>query len=138
MPLRLVLGPANAAKAGEVLAGFAAAARRGAILVVPTAADAGHYTRELAGDGVLFGTVTTFPGLAAEIARRTGFDGRRLSATQRERLLRRAIARLTFAAFAESAAAPGFADAIGELVAELERALVTPQRFTAALRAWAA
>src|ERR1700722_11465322 len=103
MPLRLVLGPANAAKAGELLGAFHANARRGAILVVPTAADVAHYTRELAGDGVLFGAVTTFPGLALEIARRTGFDGRRLSPTQRERLLRRAIGRLTLQAFAESA-----------------------------------
>ena len=51
MPLTLVLGPANSAKAGEVLGAFAAAAGRGAILVVPTAADADHYGRELAGAG---------------------------------------------------------------------------------------
>ena len=36
MPLALVTGPANAAKAGEVLGAFAAAAHRGALLVVPT------------------------------------------------------------------------------------------------------
>ena len=51
MPLTLVLGPANSAKAGEVLGAFAAAAGRGAILVVPTAADAAHYGRELAAEG---------------------------------------------------------------------------------------
>ena len=43
MPLTLVLGPANSAKAGEVLGAFAAAANRGAILVVPTAVDADHF-----------------------------------------------------------------------------------------------
>ena len=64
MPLTLVLGPANSAKAGEVLGAYADAARRGAVLVVPTAVDARHYARELAGDGVVLGSVLTFSGLA--------------------------------------------------------------------------
>ena len=62
MPLTLILGPANSAKAGEVLGAYAAAARRDALLVVPTAADAAHYDRELAGDGVLLGRCLTFSG----------------------------------------------------------------------------
>ena len=49
MPLTLVLGPANSAKAGEVLGAYAAAAHRGALLVVPTARMREHYARELAG-----------------------------------------------------------------------------------------
>ncbi len=48
MPLTLVLGPANSAKAGEVLGAYTLAARRDALLVVPTAADVDHYERELA------------------------------------------------------------------------------------------
>ena len=68
VPLTLVLGPANSAKAGEVLGGFAAAANRGAILVVPTAADADHFSRELAHGGAVLGSVLTFNGLASEIA----------------------------------------------------------------------
>ena len=51
MPLTLVLGPANSAKAGEVLGAFAAQSRRDAVLVVPTRADVEHYRAELAGDG---------------------------------------------------------------------------------------
>src|SRR5580704_9809549 len=69
VPLTLVLGPANSAKAGEVLGGFAAAAQRGAILVVPTSVDANHFSRELARDGAVLGSVLTFNGLASEIAR---------------------------------------------------------------------
>jgi ATP-dependent helicase/DNAse subunit B len=137
MPLKLVLGPANAAKAGEVLGAFTAASRRGAILVVPTAADAAHFSRELAGDGVLLGEVTTFRGLAAVLAARAGYSARRLSSLQRDRVLRTALGRLTLGSFADSAGASGFAPAAGGLIAELQRALVTPQRFTAALRAWA-
>src|SRR5262249_35814043 len=94
MPLTLVLGPANSAKAGEVLGAFAAAARRGAVLVVPTALDAQHYARELAEQGTVLGSVLTWGGLAGEIARRAGYRGVRLSALQRERVLRRVVQRL--------------------------------------------
>ena len=87
MPLTLVLGPANSAKAGEVLGAYAPAAQRGALLVVPTAPDAAHYARELAAAGAVLGSVLTFRGLAREIARRAGYGGRRLSALQRERVL---------------------------------------------------
>ncbi|HET9105498.1 MAG TPA: PD-(D/E)XK nuclease family protein [Solirubrobacteraceae bacterium] len=126
MPLRLVIGPANSAKAGEVLGAYAAQAPRGAVLVVPTSADARHYEEELAATGVVFAGVLTFSGLAGEIAARAGFSARRLTARQREAVLRRAVA-----------GPPGLRAAAGALIAELHRSLVTPQRFTVALRAWA-
>ena len=88
MPLTLVLGPANSAKAGEVLGAYAAAARRGALLVVPTAIDARHYARELAGDGAVLGSVRHLQRAGPEIARRAGYAGRRAVAAQRERVLR--------------------------------------------------
>ena len=91
MPLTLVLGPANSAKAGEVLGAFAAASTRGAILVVPTTADAAHYSRELAAGGAVLGSVLTFGGLAYEIAARAGYAGRRLTRLQRERVLALAL-----------------------------------------------
>jgi RecB family exonuclease/superfamily I DNA/RNA helicase len=131
MPLTLVLGPANSAKAGEVLGAFGAASPRGAVLVVPTSLDARHYTRELAGAGAVFGSVVTFDGLAAEIGRRAGSPGRPLSELQRERVLERALSRVR-------PASPGYVAAAGALIAELQRALITPQRFTAALGRWAA
>jgi ATP-dependent helicase/DNAse subunit B len=138
VPLKLVLGPANAAKAGELLGGFVAASRRGATLVVPTAVDAEHYTSELAADGIVFHRVTTFSGLTREIAARTSYRARTLTGLQRERVLRRAIGRLELTTLAGSRTTPGFAGAAGGLIAELQRALITPQRFTTALRAWAA
>ena len=136
MPLTLVLGPANSAKAGEVLGTYAAAANRGALLVVPTALDAGHYARELAQDGSTLGSVLTFSGLAAEIARRAGYDARRLTGVQRERVLRRAVRSAHLEVLGSSAGGRGFVGAAEELVAELERSLVTPQRFAQALRSW--
>jgi RecB family exonuclease len=138
MPLTLVLGPANSAKAGEVLGAYGAAARRGALLVVPTAGDARYYERELVAGGVLLGSVLTFSGLASEIARRAQYSGRRLSPLQRERVLTRALRAAQLDPLAGSAQAPGFTAAAGELIAELQRSLVTPQRFAAALRSWAA
>ena len=138
MALTLVLGPANSAKAAEVLGGYRAAARRGALLVVPTGLDREHYRLEVLADGaVLGGEVLTFPGLAREIARRTGYVGRTLAPLQRQRILRRMIRPSDLEAIGASAASPGFVLAVGALVAELERALVTPQRFTQAMRAWA-
>jgi ATP-dependent helicase/DNAse subunit B len=137
MPLTVVLGPANSAKAGEVLGAYAAAARQGALLVVPTALDAEYYAHQLAGQAAVIGSVLTFGGLAAEIARRTGDHGARLSALQRERIVRRIVARQRFEVLARSAAAPGFAVAAGRLIAELQRALIGPERFADALAAWA-
>ena len=137
MPLTLVLGPANSAKAGEVLGAFGAASGRGAILVVPTATDAAHYSRELAGGGAVLGSVLTFSGLASEIGARAGYPGRRLTPLQREKVLERALREASFDALRGAARTPGFPAAAGALIAELERSLVTPQRFAAAMRTWA-
>ncbi len=138
MPLTLVLGPANSAKAGEVLGAFAAAANRGAILVVPTAVDADHFSRELADSGAVLGSILTFSGLAAEIAARVGYGARRLTRLQRERVLGNALDEIEFRAVRAAAATAGFLDAAGELIAELQRSLITPDRFTAAMNRWGA
>ncbi len=140
MPLTLVLGPANSAKARAVLGAYALAAQRGALLVVPTAADASHYDRELAqsaAGGLTLGRALTFPALIDEIAQRTGFERGRLTPLQRERVLRRVIAQTRLQALAQSAGSPGFARAAGHLFAELAQARVAPRRFTTALRSWA-
>jgi ATP-dependent helicase/DNAse subunit B len=136
MPLTLVLGPANSAKAGEVLGAYAAAARRDALLVVPTQADAVHYDRELAADGVTLGRALTFAGLLAEIAARVGYSRPVLGPLRRELLIRRAVAGLQLEALAESAATPGFAGSVGRLIASLAAQRVTPARFAAALSRW--
>jgi ATP-dependent helicase/DNAse subunit B len=136
MALTLVLGPANSAKAGEVLSAYGAAARRGALLVVPTSADARHYARELADQGVVLASVLTFSRLAEEIARRAGYYERRLTRLQRQRALERAVRAARLGVLTESAQTDGFAAAVGELTAELERALVDPGRFAQAMRRW--
>jgi ATP-dependent helicase/DNAse subunit B len=140
MPLTLVLGPANSAKAGEVLGAYSLAAMRAALLVVPTAADVAYYNRELAQTAageVTLGRALTFPGLIDELAQRVGHAAKRLTPLQRQLILRRMITTMNLQALDGSAHAQGFAQATGHLIAELEQARVAPPRFTAALRSWA-
>jgi RecB family exonuclease len=137
MPLVLVTGPANAAKAGAVLDRFRALLPRDPLLVVPTAADVDHYARELAAGGSAFGgEVVTFARLAREIAARAGLPGRPLGPVARERLVRAVVRDARLRVLARPATSPGFAHAAGELFAELQRTLVSPARFAAALEAW--
>ena len=138
MPLTLITGPANAAKAGAVLERLRAAVPHDPLLVVPTAADVEHYQRELAASGIVFGAeVLTFARLVGEIAGRAGLDARPLGRVARDRVVRAAIADVPLRALARSGATPGFAGAAGALFAELQRSLVRPARFTSALRTWA-
>src|SRR4051794_2819353 len=139
MSLTLITGPANSAKAGEVLERLRAALAREPVLVVPTAADAAHYARELAGAGIVFGAqVTTFSGLTRDIARLAGSaaPGRRLGRLARGRVVRAVVAAAELRALAASSRAPGFADALGDFFAELQRSLAGPGRFAAAVRMW--
>src|SRR4051794_41971499 len=86
MPLTLVTGPANAAKAGEVLGAFREALSRASsarlpapepLLVVPTSADVEPYQRELAASGTVFGgEIVTFQRLVRLVAGRFGYGGR--------------------------------------------------------------
>ncbi|NLT06192.1 MAG: hypothetical protein GXY03_07755 [Solirubrobacterales bacterium] len=148
MPLKLVTGPANAAKAGAVLGGLRARVDEQPLLVVPAFEDVEHNQRELAERGAVFGVgVLRFKRLFVEIARRAGAGGRVATRLQRELIVAEAAASAGLEALAESAARPGFARAATRFVAEVERslaertaagpALVEPARLTAALRAWA-
>ena len=137
MPLTLVTGPANAAKAGYILDRLREVLHREPLLVVPTSADVAHYERELASGGVVFGVqVLTFSRLVRELGRVAGVGAQPLGLVARERVVRAAIADSRLRVLAPSAAAPGFARAAGALFAELQRSLVEPARFTRALRSW--
>ncbi|HVL95754.1 MAG TPA: PD-(D/E)XK nuclease family protein [Solirubrobacteraceae bacterium] len=146
MPLTLITGPANAAKAGWVLGAFREALGRAAsarlpapepLLVVPTSADVEPYQRELVAGGTVFGgDVLTFDRLLRLIAQRTGYRARRIGAVARARVVRAVAAEARLDVLAASAASPGFAAATADLFAELQRAMVTPERFLAAVRQW--
>ena len=139
MPLTLVTGPANAAKAGEVLGGLRARLEDEPILVVPAFQDVEHAQRELAERGAVFGArVLRFDRLFGEVARRAGHNERVASDVQRELIVEGAVRRARLELLAESAEQPGFVRAAARFMAELGRSRVEPARFTQALRAWAA
>ena len=141
MPLKLVTGPANAAKAGEVLGGLRARLDEDPVLVVPTFADVEHAQRELAERGAIFGArVMRFEWLFGEIATRVGFASRRASDFQRELIVEEAVRRARLEMLAESASQPGFVRAAAHFFAELGqvRNEVSAARLTRALRDWAA
>ena len=138
MPLTLVTGPANAAKAGEVLGGLRSRLDDEPILVVPAFQDVEHAQRELAERGAVFGaSVLRFDRLFGEVARRAGHSERVASDVQRELIVEGAVRRAKLEVLAESAEQPGFVHAAARFVAELGRSRVEPARFTQALRAWA-
>ena len=140
MPLKLVTGPANAAKAGEVLGGLRARLDDDPILVVPTFGDVEHSQRELADRGAVFGAgVMRFGWLFREIAARAGFGARQASDFQRELIVEEAVRQIDLRVLRHSAAQPGFVRAAARFVAELGRVrpAVEPARFTRALRDWA-
>jgi ATP-dependent helicase/DNAse subunit B len=138
VPLTLVTGPANAEKAGHVLAAYRAALDDEPLLVVPTFADVDHYRRELAAAGAVFGVrVVTFSGLMREVGRRAGVGGQALGRLARERVAAAAIAGAKLDALNASAQTPGFAQALLRLATELEERRIDPARWWVAMRAWA-
>ena len=138
MPLTLVTGPANAAKAGEVLGGLRARLEEEPILVVPALQDVEHAQRELSERGAVFGArVLRSEWLFREIAERAGVSRRAASDVQRELVVEEAVRRARLELLAGSAAQPGFVGAAAEFVTELGRSMIEPARFTQALRTWA-
>jgi ATP-dependent helicase/DNAse subunit B len=139
MPLKLVTGPANAAKAGEILGGLRARLDDEPVLVVPGFEDVEHNQRELARRGAVFGArVLRFRAFFGLLARRTGTSARVASDLQRGLIVAEAIASARLGVLAASAARPGFARALERFVTELERSMTSPAHLTAALRRWAA
>src|SRR3954462_2955755 len=138
MPLKLVTGPANAAKAGEVLSGLRERLAEEPVLVVPAFRDVEHSQRELADRGAIFGaTVVRFKRLFGLIADRTGLAARQSSDVQRELVMEQAARHAGLSVLAASAAQPGFAGAALDFARELEASTTEPARFTQAARAWA-
>src|SRR5919106_1326493 len=94
MALRLIVGPPNSGRAGEVRRRFAELIARDPVLVVPTRDDAERFERELceSADAVVGGSVRTFPWLFEDFARAAGaVRARRLTAAQRLALVRSAV-----------------------------------------------
>lgn len=136
MPITLITGPANAGKAQVVLDAVRrdVALGREPLLVLPTRADAEHYLRELAGEGVAMGvSVVRFDGLIEELVALAGVHEPVLGETARAAALA-ALSREVVGARAGA----GFVAALGELLAELQLRRLSPARLRSALESWAA
>jgi hypothetical protein len=164
VPISLLTGPANAGKARVVMDALRAHLARGdePLLVVPTRADAEHYTRELAGQGAALGVrVERFNGLIGEAVARAGTAEPVLGALARERVLAAIAGRVQLAVARASAAANGRAAvpasqaastsldggpdagaglvrALGDVIAELQVRRVSAARLQRALADWTA
>jgi ATP-dependent helicase/DNAse subunit B len=138
MPLKLVTGPANSAKAGEVLGGYRERLDEEPVLVVPEFRDVEHAQREMAANGAVFGVrVARFGWLWDLIARRVGYSARIASSFQRELLVAEAVEAADLHVLAASARQPGFGRAAARFLAELGRAGVEPDQLGEALSEWA-
>jgi ATP-dependent helicase/DNAse subunit B len=128
MPLHLVHGPPNSGRAGVIRKRFLASLGRDPVLVVPNRDDVYSFERELCAQGALLGgTVLGFEALFGEVARAAGQPPRpTLTAAQRVRLLRSAVAAANLGPLARSAQRPGFAVALDELVEDLQAAGLDP------------
>lgn len=132
MSLRLILGPPNSGRAGAVLEGMRAAADREPVLVVPGGDDVSAFERELSsgGDAAIGLEITTFDRLFEDLAESLAVPlGPPLSPPQRRALISLAVSATRLRALKRSAAGPGFAPALDELIAELEAALIDPRTF---------
>lgn len=139
MPISLVTGPANAGKARVVMDAMRAHLARGEepLLVVPTRADAEHYTRELAGQGAALGVrVERFHGLIGEAVARAGTAEPVLGALARERVLGALAGRAPLGI--PDAAGAGLVRALGDVIAELQVRRVSAARLGRALADWTA
>jgi ATP-dependent helicase/nuclease subunit B len=128
MALALLVGPANAGKVARLLDRYLEGLERDPILIVPNRADVDRVERELLArrPALLGGAIGTFDDLFRRIDDRGGSARRRVTDAQRSLLLARVVAGASLNGLGASARYPGFADALGDAVADLEAALLEP------------
>ena len=129
MALTLLVGPANAGKVARLLDRYLEALDRDPFLIVPNRADVGRVEHDLlARRPALFGgTLGTFDDLFRRVRQNAGGVTRpRLTDAQRSLLLTRVVSAASLNGLGPSSRYPGFADALGSAVADLEAALLDP------------
>jgi RecB family exonuclease len=135
VPLKLIHGPPNSGKVGEVLRAFADLLDQDPVLVVPTTDDVFEFERELAGRGALLGgSAMTFGALFRTVATAAGAPpGAELSPAQRLRAISVAIEsrRDRLGPLRRSAARPRFARALERLLDELQATGIEPEQVEA-------
>jgi ATP-dependent helicase/DNAse subunit B len=121
--LSLVVGPAHAGKVASLLDRFVDAIDRDPWLIVPNRADVERIERELVRreGGLLAGTIGTFDALFETLARGDGRARRLLGEAERAVVVRHVVEAAPNDAGSRF---PGFGDALGRTLAELDGALL--------------
>jgi ATP-dependent helicase/DNAse subunit B len=132
VPLRLIVGPANAGKVELLLGRYLDALDSGngaePVLIVPNRADANRVELELLArrSALLGGSIGTFDDVFARLANGSRDARRQLGRAERTLLVRRVVERADLHGFAASAARKGFVDALQQTLEELESGLLAP------------
>jgi len=128
--LALLVGPANAGKVARLLDRYLEALDRDPFLIVPNRPDVDRVERDLLArrPALLGGTIGTFDDLFRRIREQAGVASRpELGDAQRSLLLARVVSGASLNGLGPSARYPGFADALGAAVADLEAAMLAPE-----------
>ena len=129
MALALLVGPANAGKVARLLDRYLEALDRDPFLIVPNRADVGRVEHDLLArrSALLGGTIGTFDDLFRRVRQKAGAASRpQVTDAQRSLLLARVVSSASLNGLGPSSRYPGFADALGSAVADLEAALLDP------------
>ncbi len=128
MPLRLIVGPANAGKVELLLGRFLDALEREPVLIVPNRSDVERVERELLTrrPALLGGSIGTFDDVFERIAGGARDARPLLSQAQRALLVRRVVAAVRLDRLSASARFGGFADILQQALGELESGLLDP------------
>jgi ATP-dependent helicase/DNAse subunit B len=129
MALALLVGPANAGKVARLLDRYLEALDRDPFLIVPNRADVDRVERDLLvrRGALLGGTIGTFDDLFKTIRERAGAPARQeLTEVQRGLLLAQVVSGASLNGLGSSARYPGFAEALGSALSDLEASLLEP------------
>jgi ATP-dependent helicase/DNAse subunit B len=127
--LALLVGPANAGKVARLLDRYLEALDRDPFLIVPNRPDVDRVERDLLArnPALLGGSIGTFDDVFRRIRERAGSRSRpQLTDAQRSLLLARVVSAAQLNGLGSSARYPGFAEALGAAVADIEAALLDP------------
>ena len=132
MPLRLIVGPANAGKVELLLDRYLAAldVPEGPepVLIVPNRADVDRVERQLLGrrHALLGGEIGTFDDVFERVAFGSGDVRRPLRRAERALLVRRVVGTADLHGYSRSAAHAGFVESLERTLDELEEGLLAP------------
>src|SRR5919202_707306 len=128
MGLTLLAGPANAGKVALLLERYLDALPSDPVLIVPNRSDVERNERRLLErcGALVGGSIGTFDDLFRDLGRDA--DAPRPVATDEQRtlVLRRALSRSSLNGLGPSARFPGFVDALGTAIREVEEGLLEP------------